>query len=129
MPRDFLFVNCQIEHAWRSVGGCNAGCSKDCACSVPVHECAACGDCDYGKNAEADEVRANCKYCPTHSTSQGFCETTLTERFAFDDCVCGTYIANLGPCRTFLPGPEGACSYCDHRIGCHTAIAARFYEN
>lgn len=61
MPRDFLFLNCQVAHDWRSTGGCNAGCCDDCACSVPVHECAGCGDCDYGQNEEADEVRANCQ--------------------------------------------------------------------
>jgi hypothetical protein len=26
--------------------------------SVPVHECEACGDCDYGDNPEADEIAA-----------------------------------------------------------------------
>jgi hypothetical protein len=62
-----------------------------------------------------------------HSTSQGFCETTLTERFSFDDCVCGTYAENLGPCRTYLPGMNRRCSYCDHSIGCHAAIEERFY--
>ncbi len=61
MPRDFLFVNCQVQHDWRSTGGCNAGCGPDCCCSVPVHECAACGDCDYGDNEEAREVRADCR--------------------------------------------------------------------
>lgn len=63
---------------------------------------------------------------PAASTSQGLCETTLTERFAFDDCVCGTYPENMGPCRTFLPGLDGRCAYCDHRLGCHSAIAERF---
>ena len=49
-----------IGHDWQFVGGCNAGCSCECECSVPVHECKACGDCDYGKNEEADEIRAEC---------------------------------------------------------------------
>lgn len=60
MPRDFLFLNCQVQHDWRSTGGANAGCGPDCSCSVPVHECAGCGDCDYGQNEEADEIRRDC---------------------------------------------------------------------
>lgn len=60
-------------------------------------------------------------------SSQGRCETTLTERFAFDECVCGTYPDNMGPCRTFAVGANPMrCVYCDHKIGCHTAIAERF---
>ena len=30
-------------------------------CSVPVHKCTRCGDCDYGENGDADEVRRLCK--------------------------------------------------------------------
>lgn len=60
MPRDFLFVGCEQGHDWVFLGGCNAGCDKDCACSVPVHECSRCGDCDYGQNDEAKDVRSNC---------------------------------------------------------------------
>ena len=63
MPRDFLFLNCQDgKHDWKSRGGANAGCSKDCCCSVPVHECAMCGDCDYGDNADAREIIAECHH-------------------------------------------------------------------
>lgn len=125
--RDILnLYDCNAAHDWKSRGGCNAGCSKDCACSVPVHECTRCGDCDYGINAEAIEIRKHCPNAPTHPTSQGQCETTLTERFSFDECVCGTYPGNLGPCCTFLPGPQGDCSFCAHGIGCHTAIQSRF---
>lgn len=128
VARDFIFVNCQDgNHRMESIGGANAGCSKDCACSVPVHKCQTCGDCDYGKNEEADDIRKNCPHRPAHSTSQGRCETTLTERFRFDECVCGTYPGNLGPCRTFLPNEYGSCSYCAHRLGCHTAIEDRFH--
>lgn len=47
-------------HDWRSCGGANAACGPDCACSVPVHACAKCGDCDYGENKAADDVRASC---------------------------------------------------------------------
>jgi hypothetical protein len=49
------------EHDWKSVGGCNAGCDDDCCCSVPVHACTRCGDCDYGQNKWADETRAKCR--------------------------------------------------------------------
>lgn len=50
-------------HDWCSIGGCNAACGSDCGCSVPVNECTRCGDCDYGKNLEADDIRAKCKEC------------------------------------------------------------------
>ena len=60
MRRDFLFLHCREAHDWVSIGGCNAGCSDFCCCSVPVHECSRCGDCDYGENDEAEEVRKNC---------------------------------------------------------------------
>lgn len=126
--RDILnLYDCNEGHDWKSRGGCNAGCSKDCACSIPVNECTRCGDCDYGKNDEAIEIRKNCQNAPTHPTSQGLCETTLTERFSFEECVCGTYPDNLGPCRSFVPGANPRrCVYCAHRIGCHTAIRERF---
>jgi len=60
MNRDWLFIGCEREHDWQSVGGCNAGCSDTCGCSVPVNTCSRCGDSDYGDNAEADAVRAHC---------------------------------------------------------------------
>lgn len=60
MARDFLFVGCEGGHDMKHIGGCNAGCHKDCCCSVPVHTCSRCGDSDYGDNAEADQVRADC---------------------------------------------------------------------
>jgi hypothetical protein len=60
VKRDFLFVGCQAGHDWQSIGGCNAGCHDKCACSVPVHRCSRCGDCDYGENTEAEQVRADC---------------------------------------------------------------------
>ncbi len=37
-------------HAWKHLGGMNAGCGDGCGCSIPVHECEICGDCDYGDN-------------------------------------------------------------------------------
>ena len=42
------------------IGGRNAGCDDDCRCSVPVHVCQKCGDCDYGDNADADETLSIC---------------------------------------------------------------------
>lgn len=69
-------------------------------------------------------------FVPSGTTSQGLCETTLTERFEFSECVCGTYPENLGPCRTFETGADPKrCVYCDHKLGCHTAIAERWYED
>lgn len=61
--RDILnLYDCSAQgHDWKSRGGCNAGCDDDCACSVPVHECTRCGDCDYGDNEEAEEVRRDCR--------------------------------------------------------------------
>jgi predicted alpha/beta-hydrolase family hydrolase len=47
-------------HSWEFLGGRNAGCGDDCNCSVPVHHCKKCGDCDYGDNAEAAEIIKEC---------------------------------------------------------------------
>lgn len=62
--RDFLWLGCLLgNHDWQFIGGCNAACERgvaDCQCSVPVHECSKCGDCDYGDNAEADRARERC---------------------------------------------------------------------
>ena len=61
IKRDFLFVDCENGgHLMQFRGGANAGCDEDCACSVPVHECVACGLCDYGQNEEADQIRKDC---------------------------------------------------------------------
>ena len=49
-----------LGHKWVFSGGANCGC-PDGYCSVPVHECEACGDCDYGDNEDAREVRAGCQ--------------------------------------------------------------------
>ena len=49
-----------LGHRWEFAGGTNAGCDRDCGCSAPVYSCA-CGDCDYGDNAEADAIRVACK--------------------------------------------------------------------
>lgn len=49
-----------LGHKWKFYGGANCGC-PDGWCSVSVHKCAACGDCDYGDNDEANEKRAYCQ--------------------------------------------------------------------
>jgi hypothetical protein len=54
---------------------------------------------------------------------QGLCDTTLTERFAYSKCRCGTYPDNLGPCKTYEPG-EARCVYCDHNEECHIELAS-----
>lgn len=57
--------------------------------------------------------------------AEGHCETTLTERFFYPDCQCGTYAGNLGPCKTFLGGADPLrCVYCDHKIECHITITS-----
>ena len=50
----------EYGHDWQFYGGANAGCGPDCGCSVPVNVCSKCGDCDYGQNAEAPKIRAEC---------------------------------------------------------------------
>lgn len=50
----------EVGHRWKSLGGCNAQCECG-GCSVPVHECTVCGDCDYGNNHWAAEVRDECR--------------------------------------------------------------------
>lgn len=65
MPHDFLWLGCEVSHDWKSSGGCNAGCGVYCTCSVPVHECGRCGECDYGNNPVADNVRAECSRART----------------------------------------------------------------
>ncbi len=50
----------EVGHDWKFIGGKNAGCCRDCGCSVDVHVCAKCGDCDYGDTDAADEKRKRC---------------------------------------------------------------------
>jgi hypothetical protein len=50
-----------LGHDMQHKGGRNAGCADDCVCSVPVHECSRCKACDYGDNAEAAKVIAECE--------------------------------------------------------------------
>jgi hypothetical protein len=50
-----------LGHKWIFMGGAHCGCDDGCgACSVGVYECESCGDCDYGDNDEADEIRRDC---------------------------------------------------------------------
>ena len=68
LERQMASATCaEAGHRWVSLGGCNAGCDRDCCCSVPVHECAVCKDCDYGDNREADEIRARCRAALSNS--------------------------------------------------------------
>lgn len=54
--------SCIEGHSWISLGGCNAACDDDdCNCSIPVYTCSVCGECDYGENSEAAEIRRQCK--------------------------------------------------------------------
>ncbi|TCU34121.1 hypothetical protein [Rhizobium azibense] len=48
-------------HTWKFLGCTNAGCNRDCGCSVDVHQCIVCGDCDYGETDAADDVRKACE--------------------------------------------------------------------
>ena len=50
----------EVGHDWQFRGGANAGCGEGCGCSVPVHWCPKCGDCDYGDTEVADEIRREC---------------------------------------------------------------------
>ena len=59
--RDYIILGGPCKHEWVSSGGANACCTDpDCYCSVPVHECRWCSECDYGDNEDADEVRRKC---------------------------------------------------------------------
>lgn len=79
MPaRDFIWLGCANgNHKWQLIGGANAGCSPDCACSVPVHECSDCKDCDYGKNAEATEIKRNCTFRDNDTQSANGTESVV----------------------------------------------------
>lgn len=51
----------EYGHDWQFLGGANAGCCDTCGCSVPVYKCSKCGDCDYGDNDEAKQIREDCE--------------------------------------------------------------------
>ena len=48
-------------HKWKHLGGKNCGCFEGSSCSLPVHECEVCGDCDYGENRWSTEQIAKCR--------------------------------------------------------------------
>ncbi len=50
----------EMGHRMVHLGGVNCGCFKDACCSIPVHTCSRCGDCDYGDNIEAKATKAAC---------------------------------------------------------------------
>lgn len=55
----------QGDHRWKRIGGCACCCDLGDnihgECSLPVHECEECGDCDYGDNADSAKIKAECK--------------------------------------------------------------------
>lgn len=60
LRRQIAAATCvEVGHRWKHIGGKNCGCDEG-WCSIPVYECTACGDCDYGENAEAAKTRAGC---------------------------------------------------------------------
>lgn len=68
LKRRALGATCaEVGHDWKTIGGANCGCEwtedgEVCRgmCSVPVHECQRCKDCDYGDNPEGDQMRSGC---------------------------------------------------------------------
>jgi len=54
-------VCAHFGHTWTHSGAASCGC-PDLLCDVPVHECARCGVCDHGDNAEAAEQRRRHKW-------------------------------------------------------------------
>ena len=60
---------CPDGHSWQHIGGKNAGCHRDCACSVPVNRCVVCGDCDYGDNEDATRTISECEYRATRKAA------------------------------------------------------------
>jgi hypothetical protein len=47
-----------LGHKWVFMGGASRSLEGGGYCSVPVYECEACGDCDYGDNPEAAAIMA-----------------------------------------------------------------------
>lgn len=63
LEREVSQATCrEVGHRWKHMGGRNCGCHDGASCSVPVHECTVCGDCDYGENRWSDETRAECPH-------------------------------------------------------------------
>ncbi len=59
LKRQSAGATCAVAgHRWKFRGGANAGCHKECCCSVPVRECEVCEDSDYGDPARAEIIEA-----------------------------------------------------------------------
>ena len=95
----------EVGHRWKHIGGRNAGCEHSgCSCSVPVHECQVCGDCDYGNNAEANGVKRSC-------TEQMMLEDADYENRACDVCGAKTDDEAGKLCHSYqLPSGDYACN-------------------
>lgn len=96
----------EVGHRWKHIGGSNAGCelADACSCSVPVHECERCGDCDYGENAEAMEVKRNC-------TEQMMLDDLDYENRACEVCGAKTDEEAADACHSYqLPSGEYTCN-------------------
>jgi len=60
LKRQAVAATCaEVGHRWKFIGGSNAGCCDECDCSVSVHECEVCRDCDYGE-PERETVIKDC---------------------------------------------------------------------
>lgn len=60
----------EVGHRWKFLGGANCGCFDGSGCSVDVHECEVCGDCDYGDTPAMVERRASCEHRIDHEAEQ-----------------------------------------------------------
>ena len=59
LERQLVAASCaEVGHDWVFIGGRNCGCFPGADCSVPVHQCSRCGDCDYGENARLPGSRS-----------------------------------------------------------------------
>lgn len=63
------------RHTWKLMGGRNCGCVDVDGepygnCSIPVHECTVCGDCDYGENPEATKMIEQCLTGASHDQAR-----------------------------------------------------------
>lgn len=108
LEREVAAANCaEVGHRWKCLGGRNAGCDlegRDCHCSVPVHECEVCGDCDYGENAVAQEVFRAC-------TEQMILDDREHENRACTICGARTDDEAGKVCRSYqLPSGEYTCN-------------------
>ena len=63
LERQALSATCaEIGHDWQMMGGVNCQTAGGCGdCSVAVHECSRCKDCDYGESDEANRQVEACR--------------------------------------------------------------------